>query len=350
MGEFKIAHNRPLITSQDQAAVQAVLQSGWIAEGPAVHALEKSFCALNGGGAATAVSSGTAALFLALHGLDIGVGHKVAVPTYACSALLNAVKMTGGEPVLVDVRPDDFTIDADALANLQVDAAIAVHTFGASADVAALQAHTPVVIEDCCQSLGGGQGKLGAAAIYSFYATKVITGGQGGLVWDAQGRVAERARDYREFDCRKSYVPRFNYQLTDIQAAMVNSQFARLDTIRERRQTIHARYTEAASTMLVAGWGVQAGVAAAEHLPYRFVLIAPDEPARDALQRAMGEAGVQTIVPVERFELLHNYLELTPEQFPVAERLARTTLSIPLYPGLSDDKIDHVCRALEKTL
>jgi len=330
--------------------VQAVLQSGWVAEGPAVEALEAQFCTLNGGGEATAVSSGTAALFLALHGLGVGAGQKVAVPTYACSALLNAVKMAGAEPVPVDVRLDDFTLDADALDNANADAAIAVHTFGASANIAALQAHTPVVVEDCCQSLGGPQGKLGAAAIYSFYATKIITGGQGGLIWDASGVVAERARDYREFDCRETYEPRFNFQLTDIQAAMVSSQFARLSAIRDRRRAIYTRYADAASTLLAAGWGLQAGVNAPGHLPYRCVLVAPDEAARGALKTTMTNAEVRTIVPVERYELLHNYLGLSPDRFPNGERLARTTLSVPLYPGLTDDEVDRVCNKVENAL
>ena len=98
-----IVHNKPQITKEDQAAVQAVLQSGWVAEGPVVEALERQFSHMNGGGAAVAVSSGTAALFLALQSLGVGPGHKVAVPSYACSALLNAVKMAGGDPVPVDV-------------------------------------------------------------------------------------------------------------------------------------------------------------------------------------------------------------------------------------------------------
>jgi dTDP-4-amino-4,6-dideoxygalactose transaminase len=116
MGEL-IPHNRPLITAADRAAVDAVLTSGWIAEGPAVQALEARMVRLYGGGGACAVSSGTAALFLALKALGAASDTIVAVPTYTCSALLNAVFMAGTTPRVVDVLPDSFCLDPDAVAS-----------------------------------------------------------------------------------------------------------------------------------------------------------------------------------------------------------------------------------------
>ncbi|MCX7310099.1 MAG: DegT/DnrJ/EryC1/StrS family aminotransferase, partial [Afipia sp.] len=262
-----------MISDADQAAVNGVLTSGWIAEGPKVAALENAFVSMNACGAACAVSSGTAALFLALKGLKVGLDDIVAVPTYSCSALLNAVNMLGARPVPVDVRPSDFTIDPDSVQRLApgAKAAIAVHTFGASAQVAVLKRSGMKVIEDCCQSLGGPQGRDGDAAVYSFYATKIVTGGQGGLLWDPFGEVSESARDYREFDCRETYVPRFNLQMTDIQAAMILSQFGRLNSIRARRRAIRERYRLASDGLLSAGWVLQGGLDAESHLPYRFV-------------------------------------------------------------------------------
>lgn len=345
---MRISHNRPDVRQADKDAVAAVLASGWIAQGARVAALEAAFVSMNGGGGACAVSSGTAALFLALHGLGIGAGAAVAVPSYSCSALLNAVNMAGARPVPVDVRSDDFTIDPASVESLAPDAAavVAVHTFGASASVEDLKSSGRTVIEDCCQSLGGPQGLVGDAAVYSFYATKIVTGGQGGLVWDKTQKVAEAARDYREFDCRETYEPRFNFQMTDIQAAMIESQFGRLDEIRARRRTIRARYLEAAEPLMTAGWRLQDGFNEASHLPYRFVLLAPDSNARDAMKSRLECSKVASIVPIERFELLHRYLGVDPGRYPVSEMLADCALSVPLYPGLSDEEVDLVCDAL----
>ena len=340
-----IPHNRPWITAEDRAAVDAVLASGWIAQGPAVAALEAAFVGLHGGGAACALSSGTAALALALQGLEIGPGMAVALPTYACSALLNAVHWVGAQAVVVDVTADAFVLDPQALP--AAAAVIAVHTYGAPAPIAAYRAGGGKVIEDCCQALGGSAagrplGEEGDAAVYSFYATKIISGGYGGLVWSRDEACIERVCDIRQFDGRETYVPRFNFQLGDMQAALVLSQFARLDAIRARRAQLARRFAEA----LPAGFGVQAGLPAPGRMAYRFVAIAPDRATRDALQAHMAAQDIACIVPLERFELLHRYLGLDPAAYPVAERLVDTTLSLPLYPALGDADADQVCEAL----
>lgn len=342
-----IPHNRCWITNEDRAAVDAAMASGWIAPGPRVAALEQAFTAMLGGGAACAVSSGTAALFLALRGMGVGAGDQVAVPTYACSALLNAVAMAGAEARLVDVRPDTFTIDP-ALVPVQAPAArtvIAVHTYGATAEVAALKAQGLAVIEDCCQSLGGPQGRLGDAAVFSFYATKVVTGGHGGLVWSPDGAVAERTRDYVNFDGREDWTPRFNLQLTDIQAAMVVSQMSRLEENRRRRHALRATYLDA----FPAGLAVQAGLDTADILPYRFVLLA-EGGRRDRMAEAFAAAGIRTIVPIARFELLHRYLGMDPAAYPVAEDLADRTLSLPFFPALSDAEAGAVRAILTREI
>lgn len=205
----------------------------------------------------------------------------------------------------------------------------------------------PVVIEDCCQSLGtrvDGRplGSDGDAAVFSFYATKIITGGQGGLVWDPSKAVAEAVHDYRQFDNRQTWEPRFNFQMTDIQAAMVRSQFARLDDVHQRRRQIYARLLNS----LPEGLGRQTGLDDAERLPYRFIIRFADAERRQRAKSHFAELGVTTIVPVERFELLHRYLRLDPVDFPVAEKLVDTTLSLPLYPALEDAQVETICRAL----
>jgi dTDP-4-amino-4,6-dideoxygalactose transaminase len=127
-----------------------------------------------------------------------------------------------------------------------------------------------------------------------------------------------------------------------MQAALALSQFTRLDAIRERRAALAQRYAE----VLPAGFGLQAGLQEPGRMAYRFVPIAPNRATRDALMAHLTAHGVACIVPVERFELLHRYLGLDPAAFPVAERLADTTLSLPLYPALSDAEADRICAAL----
>jgi len=344
-----IAHNRPTITPEDRGCIDAVLASGWIAEGPAVASLEQTFVELQGAGAACAVSSGTAALFLALKALGAGVGEAVAVPTYSCSALLNAVIMAGAVPRPVDVDPASFCLSSEALRRQAPDAefVIAVHVFGAPMPVADIAEPNRVVIEDCCQALGGVSGGRrtgwdGAAAIFSFYATKVITGGQGGLVWSADQRVIDSIRDYREFDGREAYTPRFNFQMTDIQAALVNSQLSRLERIRARRAGLARLFNQA----LGQGLRTQAGVLDEGRIVHRFVVVAPDESVRDSLRTHLLEAGVDARVPIERFELLHRYLGCDASAYPVAERLAGVTLSLPIHAGVTDDDAGRIADAL----
>jgi len=245
------------------------------------------------------------------------------------------------------VLPDTFCLDPDALEAHAADArfVIAVHTFGAAADVAALRADGRILIEDCCQSLGGTHaglplGAAGDAAVFSFYATKLITGGQGGLVWSQT--VAEKVRDYRQFDGRETYEPRFNFQLTDLQAALADSQLQRLDLIRARRAAIAGAYLAA----LPKGLKTQRDPCAPGRMAHRFVVVTPDRAVRDRLGRHMQAAGVECIVPVERFELLHRYLRINPAGYPTAERLSDTTLSLPLHLCLSDAEVASIGAAL----
>lgn len=343
-----IAHNVTTITADDRASVDLVLRSGWIAQGPEVERLEQTFVELYGGGAACAVANGTTALFLTLKAAGISSHDRVAVPSYACSALLNAVHMSGAVPAVVDVSAETFTIDPQAFSAQAPDArfVVAVHTFGSAADVDALRPG-PYVIEDCCQAIGGrldGQpiGARGDAAVFSFYATKIVTGGQGGVVWSADRSIVESIRDYREFDGRDEYIPRFNVQMTDLQAALAVNQMRRLDCIRIRRRAIASIYLSA----LPSGLGVHEAPSNPDRMPHRFVVIAPDRVVRDALRKHMAAAGVDCRVPIERFELLHRYLNLDPEAYPVSERLAETTLSLPMHLSLSDDDVARVAVAL----
>jgi dTDP-4-amino-4,6-dideoxygalactose transaminase len=185
-------------------------------------------------------------------------------------------------------------------------------------------------------------GSLGDAAVFSFYATKIVTGGQGGLIWSRSKAIIEKARDYREFDARQEYVPRFNFQLTDIQAALVSSQLTRLDAIRARRAQIAAHYLSA----LPVGLAAQSGIGSPGRMAHRFIVVAPDLTTRERLRAHMQAAGIGCIVPIERFELLHRYLGLDPAAFPASEQLADVTLSLPIHLQLTDAEVEYIAGTL----
>ncbi len=347
-----IHHNRPFISPEDRLAVDKVLASGWIAQGSAVSVLEDCFVQQFSGGSACAVSNGTSALYLALEAFEtLEKDAEVAVPSYACSALLNAVYMARLKPKVVDVLPDTFCLNPDAIKVQAPNAkfVIAVHTYGAMANITACMNQNRVVIEDCCQAIGGKAsdlplGTIGNASVFSFFATKIITGGQGGLIWSKDLSLIEKIKDYRQFDCRETYKPRFNFQMTDIQAALTNSQMTRLEVIRERRASIGRQYL----SVMPRGLSTQAELLESGRMVHRFVVITPDQNIRDALRTHMSSSGIDCAVPIERYELLHRYLNLDPSEFPITERLADTTLSLPIHLCLSDDDVSLISNALYK--
>jgi perosamine synthetase len=308
---------------------------------------------LLGGGGSCAVSSGTAALYLALRVLEVGPGDVVAVPTFSCAALLDAVFAVGARPLVVDVSRADMTMDPASLERLRgrsgqpVAATIAVHTHGARAPVEDLMAAgSGPVIQDCAHSIGGrwnGRfiGHEGALSCFSFYATKIVTCGQGGLVHDPSGELASAARELR--DSRADpFTPRFNVGLTDFQAAMARSQLTRLEAIALRRREIARAYLGAVPAAVSAA----PGAVDDERLVHRFAIRASGAEQRARWRDHFSARGIETGLPVAHGDLLHDRLRLGRASYPEAEMLADTILSLPLYPGLGDDQVMAVCQAL----
>lgn len=344
-----VPHNGILVTDEDIAAVVTCLRSGWLASGPQVRALERAFEDLYPARRAFAVSSGTAALTLALRSCGIvDAGAAVAIPTYGCSALLDAVLAAGCRPQLTDIDEDTLCLSPARLdAEPRPSAVIAVHTHGHPAAVDELRHRTDIIIEDCCQSLGGTDaagrllGTLGDAAAFSFYATKVIACGEGGMLLTPDARTADTARHYLAPANQDTYQRRFNLRLADPAAALALSQFRRLSAIASRRQLISSRYAAA----LPKGVSPPAGQFAGR-LPYRYCLRTVDQAQQRCWIEHLRERGIQADPLIHPRHLLHNQLGLDRSAFPVAERAARTTVSVPLFPALTDRKIAHVCDAL----
>lgn len=341
-----IPHSRPTLGDEDRAAVAAVVASGQIAQGPRVAEFERAMAARLEAGGGVAVSSGTAALHLALVALGVGPGDEVLVPSYACAALLQAVRAAGALPRPVDVDPATFNLDPDAAkraCSARTRALIAVHAFGLPADLGALRALGVPVVEDAAQALGaryGGRpvGGLGEAAILSFYATKLMTTGEGGMLLSADARLLAAARDLREYDQKADDRPRFNYKLTDLAAALGLAQLARLDGFLARRQAIAARYREALDGCPLEPPLTPPGRV---HVYHRYV-VKGRAPAARYLEH-LEARGVQARRPV--FQPLHRYLGLAPEGFPGSEEAWARAVSLPIYPSLDPGEVERVVAA-----
>ena len=323
-----IPHNKPTLGNEEAEAANRVLASGWLAQGSEVAAFENELCSFLDlpGGHAVALSSGTAALFMGLWVLGAR-GKVVAFPSYACSALRNAVAMAGANELLLDVADGSPNIDLTRIEASAPEILIAPHMYGLPMDLSGID--KVQVIEDCAQSLGARvkrlpTGRQAQVGVFSFYATKLITsGGQGGMLVSRDRNLADQVRDYRDFDCRRDKQERFNFQMTDLQAAIGRAQLVKLPVWLEQRARLFEVYRNAGLRMLdiEPAIGTQA-------VRYRAVV---QTAAPERVMRVLAENGVQAIVPIEGWELLGD-----GSVCPNAVRLSKTTVSLPLYPTMTE--------------
>jgi dTDP-4-amino-4,6-dideoxygalactose transaminase len=342
-----IPHSRPWITEADVRAVTRVVRSGALAQGAEVAALEGEVGAMLGLPAGVAVSSGTAALHLALLGLGIGPGDEVILPSYVCVAPLHAVEYVGAIPRLADTDPASYNLDpADVRRRLtrRTRAIIVPHQFGLPADLDPLLKLGVPLIEDCAQAIGARYhgrrvGGFGAVGILSFYATKLLTTGEGGMLLSRDRRLLARMRDFREYDERRRPAVRYNYKLTDFQAALGRSQLRRLPAMLARRAAIADRYRRGWADLPV---GLPAPDAGRTHAYHRFVISVPGSARTTA--RRLSRLGVTARPPV--FQPIHRTFRL--DGFPGATHAFRHALSVPLYPALSVWEEARVLRAVQQ--
>jgi perosamine synthetase len=335
-----IPHNLPTLGLEEQIAAARVLGSGWVAQGPEVEAFENELCEFFNlpSGHAIAVSSGSSALYLALWVLE-GNNKRIGLPVYACSALRNAVGLVNGQAVYIDCAADSPNLDISAACNADIDMLIAPSMFGIPVDLPATRNFK--VIEDVAQSLGAmssGQriGLRGDVGICSFYATKMMTsGGQGGAVISYDKVLIDKLKDYREFDCRDDAMLRFNFQMTDLQAAVGRIQLGKLPIFMQKRDRIFSIYREVGLNLLDSTSTI--------NRPARYrAVIRCDNPIE--VIRVLGLDGIRAIVPVESWELLDN-----PKNYSVAHQLTCQSVSLPIYPSLLESdaiKIAGIVRSV----
>lgn len=333
-----IPHNKPTIGVEEELAALRVLRSGQLSQGPEVESFENEFCRFVGlpKGHAVAVSSGTAALFLALW--SSGAENKnVSFPGYVCSALRHAVGMVGSFESIVDVTKDSPIVDMNKIRENN-EISIIPHMYGIPVDLTNFE--DMQIIEDCAQALGAkikgiSVGLHGKAGIFSFYATKLMTtGGQGGMFVSKEKNIVDKVRDYREFDYRKDTKKRFNFQMTDLQAAIGREQLKKLPTFLSRRENIFQKYKKAGLDLL----DVKQGDTHLSPVRYRAIMKTRDP---KKIINSLESVGVKAIVPTEDWEILGDHHLL-----PNSLELARSTVSLPVYPSLTDQDIDIILSAV----
>ncbi len=343
-----IQHSKPTVSEDDALRVAAVVRSGHLVQGAEVEGFERELAGRLAVATAAAVSSGSAALELALSAVGAGPGREVVVPTYACDALHHAVTRCGAVPVLADADPETLGPSGKDVARRltpRTCAIVVVHPFGLAVGLDEFLALGLPVVEDCAQAIGAAldgrpAGSRGALAVCSFYATKLLTTGEGGAVGGPRD-VVERVRDARDYDEREDLAPRFNYKLTDMQAALGRSQLARLDAFIARRRAIAARYRAALAGIVSCR---PPGDPGERHVYHRFV-VAVDRPL-GPLIAALDRRGIAARRPV--FRPIHRALGL--DGYPEAERAWARHLSLPCYPLLTDGEADAVAATLVEAL
>lgn len=352
---------KPLIGDEERAAVDAVLRSGMIAQGPEVAAFEREFAeGLVGGRTSVAVSSGTSGLHLGLLAAGVGPGDEVIVPSFTFAATANSVALTGATPVFADIEPDTFCLDPAVVAAAVTErtrAIMPVHLYGHPADMTALRevadAHGFDVFEDAAQahgaSLNGRRvGTFGRFAMFSLYPTKNMTSGEGGMV-TCDDDVAHRVRLLRNQGMERQYaneVVGFNARMTDIHAAIGRVQLTKLAGWTAQRQA-NAAFLDAHLEGVVTP-PVRPGAVHVYH-QYTIRLAGSSGPERDRFVAALKDehqvgSGVYYPIPNHRLASLEHFapgLEL-----PVTERAAAEVLSLPVHPALEQADLDRIVMAV----
>ena len=346
---------KPQLGAGEKAAVMSVLESGMLAQGKRVAEFEARFAELCGVKHAVAVASGTAALWVTLLAHEIGPGDEVITTPFSFIASSNCALFVGARPVFVDIDPDTCLVDASAIEakiTERTRAILPVHLYGQPCDMAAIMEiagrHKLVVIEDACQAHGAtfeGQsvGSFGTGC-FSFYPTKNMTTGEGGIITTNDDSLAERLRLLRNHGQSQRYrheVLGYHFRTTDIQAAIGLAQLEKLPAWNEQRIANAGYLSERLK-------GVRAPIVATNrrHVFHQYTVRVSGD--RQVLQDHLSELGVGSAIhypyPIHHQPLYRSlgYADVLPE----AEAASREVLSLPVHPALSQSDLDRIVAAV----
>lgn len=349
---------RPAISNADREAVLRILDSGYWASGPEVRAFEQEFAELAGVKHAIAVTNGTVALHAALLSVGVEPGDVVVTTPFTFIATSNTILHCHAKPHFVDIDPDTFLIDIDqvekALQEQKVKAVVVVHLFGQMCDMGRLRsvcdAAGVALVEDCAQAHGaafdGAQaGSVGEVGTFSFYATKNLPTGEGGMVTtqdDERGTLLRQIINHGRTGGYEHAMVGYNYRMTNILAALGRTQMTGLHKGNERRVAIASKYLEQITNPVLRHPTV-AGKAG--HVFHQYTLRCAD---RDEFQQHLKEQGVGSaiIYPLLSYQQLA-YQKLGHDNYslPHAEKAVQEVLSIPVFPTLTDSEVGHIIDA-----
>ncbi len=345
-----------------------VIRSGMLAQGPVVQRLETRFAELVGARHAVAVNNGTTALVAALQVLDLEPGDEVITSPFTFVASLNAILEAGATARFADVTPDDFCVDPDAVAAAigpRTRALMPVHLYGQAADMSALAALSVGtglhLVEDAAQAHGATVGGRGAGTFglgcFSFYGTKNLTTGEGGMITTDDDALADRLRVLRNQGMRARYqyeMAGHNYRLTDLQAAIALPQLTDYPAVLAGRRRNAARLNEGLGD--VAGLRVPRAMPGREHVWHQYtVLLTDDAPVdRNELITRLTEKGVGCGVYYPRlvfdYDCYREHPRVVIDGFPVARSVTERCLSLPVHQHLSESDVDTVIAAVREVM
>ena len=351
---------RPVVGEDEIEAAVRVLRSGMVVQGPEVAAFEEEFGAVVDGRHCVAVNSGTSALQLSLLALGLRPGDEVIVPSFSFAASANAVRLAGAEPVFVDIEPDYFSLDpqaVEAAVGPRTVAIMPVHLYGHPADMTAISAiaerHGLAVVEDAAQAHGATWGSRpvgawGTAGCFSFYPTKNMHSLEGGMVSTADASYARTIRLLRNQGMEQRYANEIvgaNMRLTDVAAAVGRAQLTKLAGWNEQRRTNAEALSKGLQHVVTPLTAPQA-----THVFHQYTIRVPE--GRDKVQKGLTERGVGSAVYYPTpIHLLKPYLPGSRDgnrdwDLPETMKAAAEVLSLPVYPGLTDDQLGRVVEAV----
>ena len=362
------------LSEEDVAAYLGVLESGWLTMGPRTREFERAFAERFGAAHAVALSSGTAALHLALLAAGVGEGDDVLVPAMTFVAGAAAVRYCGARPVLVEsLGPEDLNVDpvdAERRITPSTRAILATHWLGYACDLAALerlcQEHDLILIEDCAQSVTArdGRGRLtgtvGAAGCFSFFSKKQLAVGEGGMILTSEEAIAEKVRSLRShamtsmtWDRHRGHAESydivdvgFNFRMDEPRAALGLSRLSRVDADIARRRNLVHRYRAQLRGLpdVIIPWSDE-DVARSSH--FGFAILLADEAGRAALVRELTAFGIQT-THYPSLTALTAYRDHPPR--PRTEELAGRHLLLPLASNYTEREVDLVATEVKRIM
>ena len=379
MREDYLPYNLPDISDAEIDAVVETLRSGWLAPGPRVKAFEADFAAWTGARHAIALDSATAGMHLALVALGIGPGDEIITTPTTFAATVNVIIHAGATPVLADIRLDDYCIDPAAIERAitpRTKAIMPMHHGGSACRMGEIleiaRARNLRVVEDAAHGLGtyeGGRrvGSFGDATVFSFYPTKNVASGRGGMLTTDDDALAERCRllalhgmsndAWDRYTDRGSWAYRvlaagYNYTMSDFQAALGHAQFNRIDDFQRTRRALAERYHErlAALPEIILP-SEREGTTHAWHL---YVVRLRHETltiSREEFITKMKEQGIGTsvhFIPIHHHPYYRETFGWAPGDFPVADEAFESMVSLPLYTRMTDRDVDRVATAVEE--